>query len=478
MAKNRNARQHKKAVSQVATVHAKKVSNNMRREKSGMGSEYDYGTGVMPNPSMLSPFQQDQVSVQLFESDWQAQKIVNIPVDDMLRNGWGYDGKLTEEQKDALKEADDAFTIMESVRQCMRLERMIGGAALFLGVDDGMKAEDPLILDNIRQGALKFVNPIPRTRINRVEWANDPLKADYGRPLHYFVNGVKIHRSRLILFLGDPILPTADPTLLVGMWMYGRNDGFGRSKLIALYDDLTRATGSRQAAFQLVQRASVIIAQLELLDLEGSEGGEARIQEMQNIVNQINLYRGAVIQKDSGQTGDSITTMSPSFGSVPELVMTFLQVLSAASDIPAMRFLGQAPGGLNSSGDGELEAYYGRLESGQRLVLRPQLMQYLNVMGRSVLGKDFNTMRLDVIFDPLWSLSGLDQATIRTADTSNVINLVGAGLLTDEEALDELQQREALIIEPKVETEDLSGGQPAGTKPLDDVLAELQAVTQ
>lgn len=477
MVKHRNARQKKKAASQVATVATKRVKNSMQRD-SGMGSQYDYGTGITPNPARLAPFQQDQISVELFETDWQAEKIVNIPVDDMLRNGWGYDGKLTEDQKDALKEADDAFGIMESVRQCMRLERMIGGAALFLGVSDGMTADQPLVLDNIRQGALKFINPIPRSRITRVEWANDPLKADYGRPLHYYVNGVKIHRSRLILFRGDPILPTADPSLSVGMWMYGRNDGFGKSKLISLYDDLTRATGSRQAAFQLVQRASVIIAQLELLDLEGSEGGEARIKEMQNIVNQINLYRGAVLQRDSGQAGDSITTMSPSFGSVPELVLTFLQVLSAASDIPALRFLGQAPGGLNASGDGELEAYYGRLESAQMLVLRPQLMQYLNVMGRSVIGNGFNTMRLNVIFDPLWSLSGVDQSTIRTADTTNVISLVGAGLLTDEEGLDELKQRDALLIEPKGDPENLTDGQEGTARPLTDVLADLQEVTQ
>lgn len=477
MAKHRNARAQKAYVRQLRAGTPVRTKNSVERRESGMGTEYDFGTNNFPSPHRLPPYQQDRIAVEMFEGDWQARKIVNIPVDDMLRNGWEYDGNVTEEQKDALLSSDDRYGIQESVRQCMRLERMIGGAALFLGVSDADDPSLPLLLDNIKQGDLKFVNPIPRTRIQKVEWANDPLQADYGRPLHYFINGQKIHRSRLILFRGDPILPTADPTLSVSSWVYGRNDGFGQSKLVALYDDLTRATGSRQAAYQLVQRASVIIAQLDTLELEGTEGGDQRMREMQNIVNQINLFRGAVINRDPGQAGDTITTMSPSFGSVPELVMSFLQVLSAASDIPAMRFLSQAPGGLNTSGDGELEAYYGRLESEQRLTLRPQLMQYLNVMGRSTLGPSFTTLKMDVIFDPLWSLSEVEQADVRTKDTTNVVTLIGAGLITDEEALAELQEREVLKTHIKKrdglefsDGEEFTEDQP---RPLDDVLAEL-----
>lgn len=477
MARHLKARQQKAAAARAQPGTAVKAKNAVERRQSGMGTEYDYGTGVFPSPHRLPPYQQDRIAVEMFETDWQAEKIIKIPVDDMLRNGWKYDGNVDEDQKDALLSADDRFGVQESVRQCMMLERLIGGSALFLGVCDTSDPSQPLLLDNVKEGYLKFVNPIPRTRITHVEWANDPLQADYGRPLHYFINGQKIHRSRLILFRGDPLLPTADPTLAMSSWVYGRNDGFGRSKLIALYDDLTRATGSRQAAFQLVQRASVIIAQLDTLELEGTEGGESRMREMAEIVNQINLFRGAVINRDPGQTGDTITTMSPSFGSVPELVMSFLQVLSAASDIPAMRFLSQAPGGLNTSGDGELEAYYGRLESAQRLTLRPQLMQYLNVMGRSTLGDAFTTIKMDVKFDPLWSMSETEQSAVRTADTNNVIAMVGAGLITDEEALAELQEREVLMTHIKKsdgdefsEEEEFTQG---GTRSIEEIAADL-----
>lgn len=60
--------------------------------------------------------------------------------------------------------------------------------------------------------------------------------------------------------------------------------------------------------------------------------------KMRELVEQLSIYRGAVIDGK----GAKVSQHNASFGSVPELVMTFTQLLSAASDIPATRFLGQA----------------------------------------------------------------------------------------------------------------------------------------
>jgi phage-related protein (TIGR01555 family) len=152
------------------------------------------------------------------------------------------------------------------------------------------------------------------------------------------------------------------------------------------------------------------------------------------------------MHRDPGQSFDPVTTITPAFGSVPELVISFLVVLSAASDIPATRFLGQAPGGLNASGESDLENYYGRLESEQRIDMRPKLMQLLEVLGRSELGADFSSVPVDIIFPPLWSMSEKEQAEIRTADVTNVGALVTANLLDENEAIAELFERDALLI--------------------------------
>jgi len=457
------------------TPKSVRASNRVNQNDTGMGSQYEFATqsfaGMM---QWLSPMQQDQMAVNSFYTDWAAKKIVTIPVDDKLREEWRFDG-LPEDEQNKLLATQDALKVVQTLRRAMMLERLIGGAIIFMGVTDGQDdAKVPLDLKAIKPNSLRFLNVIPRTRVTKVELDNNPLSANYGRPEFYYIQGQVIHRSRMIIFDGHPLLPVPDSILTPVA--FARNDGFGTSVLLSIYDELTRATGSRQAAYQLVQRAGTFIAQADLLDLEGTKQGEKAMQTLQGIVNQMNVFRGAVMQRDPGQSYDPISTITPQFGSVPELVMTFLIVLSAASDIPATRFLGQAPGGLNATGDSDLENYYGRLESEQRLELRPQLMQLLEVMGRSTLGAQFNTEAVDIIFPPLWSMSEKEQSEIRTADTTNVVNLVTAGLLSDDEAIRELMEREVLLTEV---AQDITPDETVPTTAegaadkLDDALANL-----
>lgn len=451
------------------TIQKTQVKNNVGRF-SGIGSEHDYGQYQEPATVRLSPFQQDKFVVDLYFSDWAAKKIICIPVDDMLRYGWGYEG-LDDNQASLLATLSDSLSVLEKFKQAMRLERLIGGCVIFMGIDDGAKEpSDPVNYATLGKGCLKFMNVIPRTRITNTRLDYDPLSPTYGEPLTYWVNGIQVHRDRLILFKGDPLLQVPDSSIMPSQWL--RNDGFGVSVLMSMLDDLTRATGSRQAAYQLVQRASVFLFQADTMDLESTKQGQSALKKMQDIVNQINLFRGAVVDTQPGQAAP-ITTISPSFGSVPELVMTFLQVLAAASDIPGSRFFSQAPGGLNA-GDGgtSLENYYGGLESQQEQELRPRLMKWLKVAGPSVMGDAYSAISIDVIFDPLWSLSELEQAQVRTADVTNVVAMMGAMLLSDAQALEELKQRDAIKVEVEnIDDEDM--GEPSSVDAEADLAKNL-----
>lgn len=463
----------KKTKTPASRPKSARVTNNVGRF-SGLGTEYDYSQFQAPASVPLTPFQQDKYCVDLYYTDWAAKKIVSLPVEDMLRDGWQYEG-LTDDQASLLITLQDSMSVLEQIKQAMRLERLVGGCIIFMGITDGQ--DDPSKAVNyeaLQKGCLKFLNVIPRTRVTNTTLDYDPLSPTYGRPITYWVNGIQVHESRLLMFRGDPLLQVPDSTIMPSQWT--RNDGFGVSVLMPLLDDLTRATGSRQAAYQLVQRASVFLYQSDTLDLTATTQGQAAFAKMQNIINQINLFRGAVIDRQPGQA-DPITTISPSFGSVPELVMTFLQVLAAAGDIPGSRFFSQAPGGLNA-GDGgtSLENYYGGLESKQQQDLRPKLMKLLKVMGPSALGDQYSAVKIDVVFKPLWSLSETEQATIRAQDTTNIMAIFAANLLSDFEALEELRLRDVLIVEKDAEELDEASAPETITDPLADLsktIAEL-----
>lgn len=451
-------------------IQKTQVSNNVGRH-SGIGSEFDYGQFQEPATVRLSPFQQDKFVVDLYFSDWAVKKGVCIPVDDQLRDGWGYEG-LDDDQSALLETFGDSINALGKFKQAMRLEGLIGGSVIFMGIADGAaNPSDPVNYEALGKGCLKFMNVIPRTRITNTTLNYDPLSPTYGEPETYWVNGIQVHRDRLILFNGDPLLEVPDSSIMPSQWI--RNDGFGVSKVMCALDDITRATGSRQAAYQLVQRASVFLFQADTMDLQSTKQGQSAMKKMQDIVNQINLFRGAVVDRQPGDS-DPITTISPSFGSVPELVMTFMQTLAAAFDIPGSRFFSQAPGGLNA-GDGgtSLENYYGGLESKRMQELRPRLLKWLKVAGPSVLGEEYSGVKIDVTFEPLWSLSALEQSQVRTADVANVIALQTAQLLSDAEALDELKLRDALMVE--IPDEAIEGEELPGTKTPEELEAELSA---
>lgn len=422
---------------------ARVANNSAMFSDSGAGSCGDRGRNYTPPQRTVSPLQHYRDLLQWYRHDWAPRKIVNIPVEDMLRGGWSYNG-LPAEQVKILETFQDTLRLIPTLSQALRLERLLGGSAIFMGISDGAdKPEDPVNHAQLGLGDLRFLNVIPRNRISKPTFNADPLSAEYGRPESYVINGQNVHRSRLLIFDGQPLTPHGLAELYTGEIV--RNDGFGESVLESLLADLTNATGTRQGAFNLVNMASIWLMKTDVLSLQETEQGKARMEELENIAQQVSMYRAAIM--DSTEGGD-LAAISPSFGSVPELVITFLQVLSAGADIPATRFLGQAPGGLNATGTSDLENYYNSIGADQEQRLQPQLIKLLLVMGPSVFGRAFDINNLEIEFAPLWNLSEVDESTVRTNDTNNIVNLTTSGVISSTEAEREARERNILISDP------------------------------
>lgn len=416
------------------------VANALDNANTGMGSGFDFATNATPGYRRFNPVAWEADLFRSYQNDWASKKIVDIPVDDMLRNGWDYDG-LDDKDDKILTAGANALGFMTSLKQGKKLERLFGGSAIFMGIADDLPSSAQVMPEYLDKGALKFINTLPRRQVSPYMMESNPLSARYGKPTYYWIGGQIVHHSRLIIFDGDPIMPI--PSMVMGTLDFDM-DGFGESVLSGLWDDIVRATGTRQAAMQLVQRAGSFLAYADLMSLEGTKAGDKAKEQLKEIVNFLNVYRGAIVHKDSTAVGDPIATITPSFGSVPELVITFLIVLSAAGDIPATRFLGQAPGGLNATGESDLENYYGRLESDQTQNLAPKITQFLQILGPSVFGRGFDVSRVTPSFEPLWSMSAVEQASVRTSDATTIISIYEAQLITEVQAIAELKNREVL----------------------------------
>lgn len=376
----------------------------------------------------------------LYEISWEARKIIRIPIEDAMRKDWEVKG-IEEAKANQIKTRLDQLGFKLSLMRAMILERLLGGCLQFFGIEDNRDEPEREYLP--RNGyRTRFINTVPISRIARVDWGTDPLKADYMRPEKFLVNGVQVHTSRCLVWDGEPLFDPYDFALTN---FRSNISGFGPSKLAPIWDDIVRATGIRQAAFQMAQMNNSIIAALEgYQDLRGTAPGQNKLSEIKKLVNELSVYKAAIL--DKGKV--DVTTLAASFGSVPEMMITSLQILSAASDIPATRFIGQAPGGLNATGESDLENYYNVIDAIQKQRMEPRLRKTYDIIGWQMFPNSWaeDRKKLEFEFPPLWNLSELEEADRTSKIIDNMAKLLENRLITEEKAIEELTKKNVVGV--------------------------------
>jgi len=139
--------------------------------------------------------------VHLYETSWEARKIVRIIPEDALRKEWIAEG-IPEYMAKGVKVSLDRLQFLTILKRSLILERLLGGGLTFLGLDADKDAPEQTY--HPKSGAtLRFCNAIPLSRISRLRWNNDPLSEHYMRPDMYLINGQEIHVCRCLVWDGD-----------------------------------------------------------------------------------------------------------------------------------------------------------------------------------------------------------------------------------------------------------------------------------
>lgn len=359
---------------------------------TGLGQTKDRNRHLTYGCPIITP---DQL-VNAYRGDWIARKAVNIPAFDMVR-AW-----RNLQAEDTLIEAVEAEERRLQVRRKVKLakqwERLFGGAALILGVDQG-DASQPLRVESLGKGALQYIHVVSRYEISEGERDRDLLSPSFGHPLYYTLSGrtgtqARIHPSRVIRFGGCDVPE------------FGRTDTWGDSVLLAVDEAIKNAGLTAASIAGLVNEAKVDVYKVKGLSVNAKD--EAWTQRMLArfaLANDAKSNHNALIV-DSEEEWEQKTL---SFAQLPEILRLKMQIAAGAVDIPATRFLSQAPEGMNSTGESDTRNYYDRLSADQELDLRPSLEQLDAVMVRSAVG----TMPDDYYwtFAPLWQLSETERAT-------------------------------------------------------------------
>lgn len=378
---------------------------------SGLGTERDKAASVYYAEPTIS----DEQLVNAYRGSWMARKIVDIPALDSCRawRAWQADNP----QIEAIEAEEKRLNVKGKVLEARRKARLFGGAAIY--IDLGDEPSEPLAVERIKKGGIRFLTVLTRRQLVAGDIETDPLSEFYGRPKEYMISSgsaglVRIHPSRLTIFYGAE-LPDRD-------YATGSTFAWSDSVLVPVMEAVKQAESAAANVASLIFEANVdVIAMNGLMEKVGNPADEEKILRRYGLAAQAKgVNRMLLIDGNEKYERKSVT-----FATLPDLLDRFDQKAAGAADIPMTRFVGQAPAGLNSTGESDLRNYYDRISAGQTLEMEPAMSRLDECVIRSALGSRDADIHYD--WNPLWQLGEKEKADIFKTKADAARTIAGKG---------------------------------------------------
>lgn len=367
----------------------------------------------------------DQAQIDAcYRGTWLGRKIHDIPAKDMTREWRAW--QATDNQIEAIEGEETRLKVQMRVRKGLTMARLYGGAALIMGLPGDTAAPAP---ESIGRGGLRYIHAVHRHQLQLGDEVTDPENPLFGGPAYFqmnFADGqqqVKIHPSRVIPFIGQPI-----PDRAMGgdaySWFWG--DPLLQSVVDALKAHDT-TTGSIAA---LLNEAKTDVVHIPgLMDELTSAEYEKTLMERLNIAAFIKSITNTLILDGgdgSENSGEQWETRQLNMDGLADIQQAMFQLVAGAADIPATRLIGQSPKGMNATGESDTRNYYDMLASEQETELRPTIAPLDNYVVQSATGGLDKSIFYE--WNPLWQLTPTEKATRdkAVAETAQIYSNMGS----------------------------------------------------
>jgi hypothetical protein len=378
-----------------------------------------------------------------------------LRLENMLRGSWIVGAAIEAFPEDMTRAgieiiSDDEPSDIAKVQRCLNIYgvwsalqsnlkwgRLYGGSIAYIDID-GQEPSTPLDVSTVGEGQFKGLRVYDRWQLSPDVNNLVPSGPDAGLPAYYAlttidsgnfgapVSGVRFHHTRCIRAIGIQ-LPFFQ-AITEMMW--------GESILERMQDRLMAFDAASMGAANLLERAYLRTVQIDGLREIIAAGGqsEANLRSMFADMRFMQNNEGmSLIDAKDTFTGHSYT-----FAGIDDVIMQFAQQLSGACGIPLSRLFGQAPKGLNATGEGDMRIYHENVNGAQESMLRDGLTTILSVVYRSELGRDIPE-DASFKFKPLRGLDDTERAAIATANTATVLSAFESGAIEQATTLMELQ---------------------------------------
>ncbi len=370
----------------------------------------------------------------MYRASWSAKRIVNMISDDMTGTWreFAFGDSDENPQLEALQTAEKDFCIQAKFNSGQRWANLYGGCLGIIGTRDVTNPEDmatPLNVETVKKGDLKYFHIIDRWRAApsgvMVTDLEDPA---FGMPENYLIaeSSVIVHHTRVVRFAGEE-LPYFE-------WL--RNGRWDDSILQHGFDAIKDYESIAASIATMMFEANVdVIKSDNIAQILSENDGEAKVTRRFAAAQRLKSFNHTLLLDKE----EDYEKKSNQFTNLRDVWQQSGVNLCGAYDVPMTRFFGQSPGGLNSTGDGDLQNYYKRISSDREKKLRPVLEYFDEIFVRSVLGSmpdDYSWS-----FNSLWDTNDTDQATIDYNNAQRDQIYILQGVITPGLAASELKLR-------------------------------------
>jgi uncharacterized protein len=251
--------------------------------------------------------------------------------------------------------------------------------------------------------------------------AQNPLIPSWYDPQQWYVMGTEIHKSRFLTFIGRPV-----PDILKPAYAFG---GLSMTQMAQPYVNIWLKI--RESVGELVHAYSVMVLKTNMATttMPGGSGGGAG-DVLARLALFANFRDNQGVFAVDNETEDFMNVSAPLSG-IDELQAQAQEHMFSVGRIPAVKFAGIQPKGLNATSEGEIRAFYDTVLGEQNHLFRPNLQSATDLMQYSLWGDRDPDITFD--FVPLWELTEKEKSEKRKADAEVDTMYVDGGILSQEE---------------------------------------------
>jgi phage-related protein (TIGR01555 family) len=407
---------------------------------------------------LWSDFEAHELTLQEIEELWagddMAARIVELVPDECLRQGFELQIEGDEDgQAEAVTAFLDEVDVIGHLREAMCYARAYGGGAILLGADDGQQSAKPLNLATVRSlGWMMVLSPRELEVATRYA---DPWLPKFGEPETFHIRNNTtdtaaqrfaakpvIHETRLIRFSGPRV--SRRRQIQAGGW--------GESVLTRCWQIVRDFQNAWQGAALLLGEVGQLVLKIKgLAELLSMPDGETAVVKRAQMIEQARSICRAVIT----DAEDTFERIPVELAGVDTMLEQFSHRLAAAARIPVTLLMGQAPAGLNATGESDVRWFYDTVAAEQKRVLLPGLNRLLEVIFNAKAGptNGKEPENWTVRFNAPWQLTEAEQVDVRFKQAQADSLYIREGVLTPEEVASSRFGGDAYSIETKLDLE-------------------------